>query len=245
MNPTPEPGHEVDLDASTVEAVLSGARPSGDPALDGALDALRALVTAAPESDTELARLLGPVAVLAAADELGRRRQGGARHVATGTTVIAGVLLATATAAAAMGGLGTGPRSAPPPAAPTVLSRTAPTPHHVEPAPTRLPVLPASSPDTTHKLSDPAVASHREKAANAGPGTPTASARHTEDSEDSRASDDPGESQVGDHEAQSQPSTGRSTEPTDGDGDSSGPGSGDGAGDPSGAGDLSGGGHSE
>jgi hypothetical protein len=168
MNSNPEP--QDDLDVDTVEAVLSGAQPSGDPALDHTIDGLRSLVTSAPDPSGELARLLGSAVVPSVADEVGRRRQSSARHVATGTTVVAGILLASATAAAAMGGLG-GPEH---PTAPTPHRLVVPrplqeTPHPMGTTPTQLPSLPVAVPEATHEGSDPAIVRLDDAAPAEGP----------------------------------------------------------------------------
>jgi hypothetical protein len=159
MYPTPEPARATDLDAIAVEAVLTGTEPSGDAVLDETLEGLRALVTTPPEPNPELAQLLGPAAPSAAGDEVGRRRQGGARHLATGTTVVVGVVLATATAAAAMGGLGglgglehtTAPN---PHRAVVAPAPSEATPHPTGTTPTQLPNLPVAAPGATHEDSD-------------------------------------------------------------------------------------------
>lgn len=238
MNSTPEHAGQHDLDAAGVEVVLTGAQPSGDPALDTALDALRALVTAAPEPSGELARLLGPVVVPAPGDELGRRRQGGARHVATGTTVVAGILLATATAAAAIGTLADTEHAARPTPPPAVVSPPAATvPHPVGTTPTELPSLAMAWPDATHEKSEN---SSTTRGGRVGPGSVPTTAPHDEDSDDPTEADEPGEGDGSDHEGEDEPSTGSSTEPADEDEDSSGSGSsasgssGSGTGDPDG-----------
>jgi hypothetical protein len=207
MNPTPEHAGQPDLDATSVEAVLTGAQRSGDPALDAALDALRALVSEAPEPSGELAQLLGPLAApKSSGDELERRRQGSARHVATGTTVVAGIFLATATAAAAIGTLGADEhagRSTRPPA--VVSPPSATTPRPVRTAPTDLPLLPAGSPVQGHEASDPSSTTSHHGMVHSGPVSTIP--RHGDDVEDSTEPDEPGEAdddaQTGDHEPSS------------------------------------------
>jgi len=148
-----QPGDDS-LDERTAEGILCGDLPSGDAALDAALDALRVLgQDPAPEPVGELAVLLtsgasgtpgasgGGSAVPRPADELGRRRQGHARHVATGTTAVAGILLVTATAAAAIGGFRAERAPASPTLPPAVVVHPG-SPHPAGTTPSRLPVVP-------------------------------------------------------------------------------------------------------
>ncbi|WP_406829321.1 hypothetical protein ABEG17_09965 [Pedococcus sp. KACC 23699] len=155
MDPTPLPADGA-LDASA-DDVLGGAQASGDAALDSALDTLRTLSTLpAPTPTGELAALLagstGASGVSdssgasggSGGDEVGRRRQGHARHVATGTTAVAGILLLTATAAAAIGTLHGERLPARHTLPPAVMVPS--TPHPAGTTPTQLPpVVPALS----------------------------------------------------------------------------------------------------
>lgn len=230
MNSTPEHASQDPLDATTVEALLTGGQSSGDPALDAALDALRALVTTAPEPSGELASLLGPVAVPASGDELGRRRKSGARHVATGTTVVAGILLATATAAAAIGTLRGAEHAARPALPPAVVSPpSSTTPHPVGTTPTELPVLPATTAEPAHRESAPPTTSHPGKVA---PGVVSTTPRNGQDADDSGDSDEPEAAEPGDPQDHGRadddpPSTGVGTETGDDEEDSAGTGTGD------------------
>ncbi|NYG06666.1 hypothetical protein BJ986_001153 [Phycicoccus badiiscoriae] len=213
---TPQP----DLDADTAEAVLTGALPSGDPALDATLEALRALVTTAPEPTGELARLLGPTVSPVSGDELGRRRQGSARHVATGTTVVAGILLATATAAAAIGTIGGrehAGHAAPPPA--VVSPPRATTPHPVATTPTRLPVLAVASHEATHAASDPSTTRPHAKL---GPVTVPTVHQHGDDSDHPSRANEPGDAKDGAGRGDDQASSTSRGTSTGGDGTSSG-----------------------
>lgn len=248
MNQLPEPAPQDDLDTSTVEAVLSGARPSGDPALDDTIAGLRSLVEAAPEPSGELAELLGSAVVPPLGDEVGRRRAGGARHLATGTTVVVGVVFATATAAAAIGGLGGSQHHAAPTPHPVVVPSTAPaTPKPVRTTPADLPRLPVALPAATDEQSEPSTTGSHGKVDPSPVSSsrrPTASDDSSEadgpddDTQQTRTEDDderstPSSTQTGDHDEDSDSST---TGPGDehgddqGDGDSSGTGSGDGDG---------------
>lgn len=231
MFSSPEHAHQHDLDAAGAEAVLSGAQPSGDPALDAALDALRGLVTAMPEPSGELADLLGPVVVPAPMDELGRRRQGSARHVATGTTVVAGILLATATAAAAIGTLGGTEDAARPTPPPAVVSPSeTEVPHPVGATPTELPVLPVASSDASHAESGESSTTRHEKGRL---GSVPAAPRLAHSSDDPGEADEPGEGDDADQTGEDEPSTGYSTAPAVEDDDSSGTSTSDGGGDDS------------
>jgi hypothetical protein len=91
------------LTDAEIDGILDG-RPSGDAALDAALSALREVGTGqAPLPSAELRRVLGAGPVAVASSPPRSRRRG--RTVATGSATVAGILLASATAAAAAVGV--------------------------------------------------------------------------------------------------------------------------------------------
>ena len=92
---------ELQRSDADIEALLAGDQPSGDAAVDAALAALRDLGRHDPPAPSaELRQVLG--AGLAAVPTPGRTSPKG-RHIATGSATLAGLILASATAAAAIG----------------------------------------------------------------------------------------------------------------------------------------------
>jgi hypothetical protein len=189
-----------------VEAILGGGQPSGDAALDAVLDELRDLGRGpAPAPSAQLRQALGLGLTAVPGTEARPTRKG--RHIATGSATLAGIVLASATAAAALGvheATTTAPHPRPAPHAtpltppsttrsppPTTTSSPA---RHNPAAPGVLPslVLPAAPFGAVQSERSGADAGEHD-----GTGEPDTATRHgdadeatTSSTEDSRADDD-------------------------------------------------------
>lgn len=127
------------FDDATVEAVLTARQSSGDAALDNVLSALRAIGHEhAPELPPQLrAVLLGQPAPAAGVTPMDEARGRRTKHIASGSAAVGGILLMSATTAAAIGG-------------PHVLPAPAPT--HGEHSRTRPAGAPTAEPHATRTM---------------------------------------------------------------------------------------------
>lgn len=208
-----------------IEAILGAGQPSGDAAVDDALEALREFALGdAPPPSPELRALVGPA--LAAVSSASARVARSGRHVATGSATLAGLLLASATAAAAIGvhqATTSEPRPADHRSTSTPAPSTHPTGRAAEPTgpatgPTGLPpiVVPADRLRTV--APGLASATHREDSTRPRPERSDAKEHSTASGSDSGESGDSGDPGDSRNESATTPTSPTRPRPTSTDG---------------------------